>query len=289
MLPFNQPVRAVIQKRFACRAYKKKIIPAETAQALTAAMAALRVGPLQCPFRFELALATEADEKALKGLGTYGLIKNAAGFVVGAAEEGPHWLEDYGFGLETILLYATSLGLDTCWLGGNFTKSSFAQWMRASQREQVPAVAAVGFAAEGIRTQDRLRQKVRSDQRLPWDRLFFQTNLHTPLPAAQAGAYAEPLEMLRWAPSSHNYQPWRVVQDGPVYHFLLQRTAGFGPGTPMFSLLGLVDLQRMEIGIAMAHFELTAREISLAGKWGMAESSVPWPAGTDYIISWLSE
>ena len=98
-----------------------------------------------------------------------------------------------------------------------------------------------------------------------------------------------PLDMLRLAPSSHNYQPWRVLQLGSSFHFYLQRTSGFGPGTPMFVLLGLADLQRMEIGIAMCHFELAARELNLTGKWSVQEPNIPQSAiPLEYVVTWIS-
>ena len=34
------------------------------------------------------------------------------------------------------------------------------------------------------------------------------------------------LEMVRIAPSASNKQPWRVVRDGPAWHFYCQRTPG---------------------------------------------------------------
>ena len=190
--------------------------------------------------------------------------------------------------MEAVVLCATDLGLGTCWLGGNFTKSSFSGKIRASGDEIVPAVVSMGYAAKGIRTRDRLRQAVKADTRLPWEVLFFRSSTGLPLSREDAGSYATPLAMTRLAPSSHNYQPWRVVQDGSCYHFYLQRTRGYGPGTLTFTLLGMADLQRIDIGIAMCHFELTARELGLAGKWVVQESTLRKQSeAVEYVATWV--
>ncbi len=52
-------------------------------------------------------------------------------------------------------------------------------------------------------------------------------------------------------------------------------------------LLKVEDLQRIDMGIAMAHFDLTARELGLIGQWVIDE---PHLEKTDeqieYTISW---
>jgi nitroreductase len=289
-LPFNDPVTDIIRQRYSCRIYDKTPIAPEQARQLAAFTRSLITGPLGTPLRFELVVAEEQDRTALQGLGTYGLIKHPAGFIIGALGSGKMNLEDFGSGMETILLYATSLGLGTCWLGGNFTRSSFSSKIQAAREEIVPAVAAVGNAAEENRARDWLARKVKSDTRLPWKALFFQSGFANPLTPERAGAYALPLEMLRLAPSGHNYQPWRVVRDGDRFHFYLQRTQGYGTGSPIFILLGIADLPRIEIGIAMCHFELTARELGLEGQWEVQEPALQKPGGPlEYIVTWAGK
>lgn len=288
MLPFNRPVTEIIKQRYSCRAYEKTPITAEHAGQMRTFLEAIKTGPLGTPLRFELAAAAEQDRGALKGLGTYGLIRDAAGFIIGALGPGEKNLEDYGYGMESAVLAAASIGLGTCWLGGNFTRSSFARKIRATGDEIVPAVAAAGYAAEGNRSRDLLRLLARSETRLPWEKQFFGPVFGTILPREDAGAYAVPLEMVRLAPSASNHQPWRIVQEGACFHFYLQRRPGYAPGIPAARLAGLVDLQRVDLGIAMCHFELTARELGLAGRWEVRQPEIPLP---DYRIvyaaSWV--
>ncbi len=291
---FNRPVTELIRQRYSCRAYDRTPIAAEQARQLAAFAETVTSGPLGASLRFKLAVAHDQDPKALRGLGTYGLIRNPAGFIIGAAGQGEKRLEDFGYGMEAVVLYATSLGLGTCWLGGNFTKSSFAAKIGAAGDEIVPAVASIGYPVEGIRTRDPLRRAAKSDKRLPWEALFFRSSYGDPLAEEEAGAYAVPLAMLRLAPSASNRQPWRVVRndalsDGACYHFYLQRTPGYGRGTLAFALLGLADLQRVDVGIAMCHFELVARESGLEGRWVVDEPDMPiLGETTEYVVTWKS-
>ena len=50
-----------------------------------------------------------------------------------------------------------------------------------------------------------------------------------------------------------------------------------------------MDLQRLDLGIAMSHFELTARELSLSGRWEKRPPSLsPLPERTEYVQSWIT-
>jgi hypothetical protein len=285
---FSQPVSEIIKARFSCRTYQEIPIEEHTRQRLAEFAASTTDGPLGTQSRFELVAATAQDRAALKGLGTYGFIKGAAGFLIGATVDADKNLEDFGYLMERIILFATDLGLGTCWLGGTFTKSSFAARISARDDESVPAVASVGYIAERRRALDSvIRLGAGSDSRKPWQRLFFEGRLGEPLSREAAGAYALPLEMVRLGPSASNKQPWRVVKDGNVWHFYLQRTQGYRDGTLTKSWT-VADMQRIDMGIAMCHFELTANELALQGRWALVEPAIQKPDElTEYTVSWI--
>jgi nitroreductase len=286
-MKFSQPITEVIEQRYSCRTYKEMPIGAEARQRLEAYASACQRGPLGTPARFELMAATAEDSQALKGLGTYGFIRGAMGFLVGAVGPGEKDMEDFGHLMEQLVLVATDAGLGTCWLGGTFTKSRFAERLGVGEGESMPAAVSVGYVAEERGLMDRLiRRGAGAHKRLPWDRLFFDGQWGKPLSREEAGAYASPLEMVRLGPSASNKQPWRVVKDGEAWHFYLERTPGYYGGTKR--LLGLADLQRVDLGIALCHFELTARALELAGDWVVDEPGVG-PAGdlVAYTASWV--
>jgi nitroreductase len=251
-------------------------------------MATLHTGPLGTPLRFMLFAAAEGDRQSLRGLGTYGFIRGATGFITGAVGPGDKNLEDFGYQMEAAVLAATSLGLGTCWLGGSFTQSSFARKIDVTDGEIVPAVTATGYAVERSLYSRLVRNQVGADRRLPRDCLFFLGRFGVPLPAGASGPYVWPLEMLRLAPSASNKQPWRIIKEGNTWHFYLQRTPKYGRGSLTFALLRLADLQRVDMGIAMCHFELTARELGLDGQWAGMNPGLEIPdERTEYVVSWV--
>lgn len=279
-------IQTTIRQRYSCRTYSPAPIPPAQREALADYCAAQHAGPLGNRLRFVLLAATEEERQALRGLGTYGFIRNPTGFIVGAVTRGAYDLEDFGFVLEEVVLHATALGLGTCWLGGSFTRSSFAARLGLRDDEVMPAVVATGLPAEQRFWLDRMvRAAARGDQRLPWDRLFFDGDFAHPLTPDAAGAYADALEMVRLAPSASNKQPWRIVRVGEVWHVYLQRTPNYPPrGAELWVER---DLQRVDIGIAMAHFALTLEQGGQRGRWIVADPGLEsLPPLTEYRISW---
>lgn len=290
---YGRPIAELVERRFSCRTYADRPMAAETQERLRGRMTSLHEGPFGTPLRFELVAATEEDRAALKGLGTYGFIRGASGFIVGAARQGAKDLEDYGYVMESLLLAATDLDLGTCWLGGTFTRSGFSKKIRASSDEHVPAVAVVGNVADLEQARRGLLRRVtKAESRLPWERLFFDQRFGTPLTRGRAEGFAQALDLVRLAPSGSNKQPWRVVKDGKAWHFYLERTPGYG-GSLATKLLGgkgaaFPDIQRLDLGIAICHFDLALREMDVTGKCVVKEPSLEGRSTlTEYVASFV--
>jgi nitroreductase len=282
----HAPIADLINARYSCRTYRDDPIGAGEQRELAEFLVAHTVGPLGSRARFALVAAAPGDREALKRLGTYGFIKGATGFLVGAVRRAPKDLEDYGYLVEQAILFATGLGLGTCWLGGTFTKSSFAVRMGGLERDEVmPAVVSLGrIGDDGT---ERIREREAGSRRLPAAALFFEERFGAPLDVDSVDGYASVLEGVRMAPSASNKQPWRIVRRGNAWHFFLQRTRGYGKGSALFRVLRLADLQRVDLGIAMCHFELAARELGLAGDWVVDEPDIAMPdAGAEYTATW---
>jgi nitroreductase len=286
-IKYSQPVSDLIRKRFSCRTYLSNPISAAHLAALDQCIQSCQLGPLGTRSRFKIIASQEGDSHALNGLGTYGFIKNPAGFICGACQDLPGTLEDFGYLLEAILLKSTELGIGTCWLGGTFTKSRFAQAIELEEGEIIPSVASIGYPADGQAWIDRIsRLYSGADRRKPWEEIFFLNSYGTALPKTIAGEYHESLEMVRFAPSASNKQPWRIVKINHKWHFYLSRTPNY-PSPIFVFLIDLADLQRIDLGIAMAHFELSSRERGLDGEWIVENPGIDLADELiEYTVTW---
>lgn len=286
-MQYSKSISDLVKERFSCRTYQRVNIESKTRDLLADFAARANVGPLGTKARFELVSATERDNSALRGLGTYGFISGAAGFVIGAIDKQGDKLEEYGYLLEGIVLYATQLGLGTCWLGGTFTKSSFARKINTRKNEIVPAVVSVGYIAENPRRiETYFRRRVGPKRRLPWERIFFDGSFADALDPGSLDGYKQVLEMVRWSPSASNRQPWRILRHDKNWHFYLQRTPGYRE-SPLVRWTTVADLQRIDMGIAMNHFELAARELNIEGGWVIADPQLPVPnEHMEYSVTW---
>lgn len=268
----------LIRERRSVRAYSGQAIPAAAFTELRAACGALTRGPL----------GTECRILLLSNVWT---IWGARHFLVGAARGGPHALADLGRLLEELVLRACGLSLGTCWIGLGFPQAAFAAAMALAPEEILPAVIAVGEPS-GRTTAYGLAARLATgaSRRKPWGELFFDGDFRAPLSAPGgegASPFALALEMVRLAPSAQNRQPWRVVREGPEerarYHFFRQQPAGLLTSRP--------DWLRLDVGIAMAHFELALAEAGGRGRWSAdafaSAADLRLPPRTDYVASWL--
>jgi len=92
--------------------------------------------------------------------------------------------------------------------------------------------------------------------------------------------------MVRRAPSASNKQPWRIVRDRDRgnFHFILERTKNYYRN---WKIVGMEDLQRVDMGIAMHHFEAAAAELKLKGSWTVEAPKFSLPSEeSEYIATW---
>jgi nitroreductase len=285
-MDYRKSIIEIIRDRSSRRSYTPQPVEPEKLGALRAGFTGLR-GPFGGEARFMILDATGWGEGKINSLGTYGTIQGARHFLVGIIRRGDHDMEDFGYQFEQVILRATDLGLGTCWIGGIFSRSRFADPAGVREDEILPAISPLGYPTPKRSVTDSIiRWSAGSRSRRPWRDLFFHGDFETALTEESAARYRDPLEMLRLGPSASNRQPWRVVKEPhqDIYHLYLRRSLGYD------KLIKAVDLQRLDLGIAMSHFELTARELGLAGRWARLSPSLsPLPERTEYVRSWIAE
>ncbi len=275
-------IETTIQSRKSVRTYSGKVIPSEWKERIQKSFDQLS-GPFDGPLRFkwlDIPLL-KGEEKVL--FGTYGVILGATNFIAGAVRKGDHALEQFGYAFESLILMVTSLGLGTCWMGGTFSRSQFARAMHLADDEWLPSITPVGYPSWARGPIDLLFKPITGRIRFPWQKLFFNEELQNPLTQDIAGEYGVLLEMLRIAPSAANRQPWRILKQGNQFHFLLAHNPGY-KGKYDF------DMQKIDLGIAMFHFEGTAREKDLRGNWQVKVPTVhDLPQDWEYIVTWQAK
>ncbi len=203
-------------------------------------------------------------------LGTYGVIQGARAFIAAACKKGAYDMEDVGYQFEKLILFATGLDLATVCLGGTFSRGAFSKAMNLNEGEALPIVSPVGH--EGGK-KSLLGRFIKSNagNRKPWGELFFDGDFNTPLAAGDEFTVA--LEAVRQAPSAINAQPWRIMKDGDsVFHFYSA---------------GKTDMNRMDMGIALCHFEVAVAEKGIEGQFKVLERSNG--GEFKYLVSWIKD
>jgi hypothetical protein len=273
-----------IKTRKSCRTYSNRAIEPEKLAELRQFLASNTKTPFGSKVRFHLIDFNEMEVSELKHLTTYGVIKGARQFIVGTVEKQPRAMEDDGYCMEKNILKATSMDLGTCLLGGTFKRSGFADKINIHEGELLPVISPVGYSGDKKSVVDRLfRMVASSDKRKPWHELFYLHDIDTSLDKGKSGSFGTPLECVRIAPSASNKQPWRIIKDRNqnAFHFYLKRTLGYE------KIIKNIRLQNVDMGIAMCHFELSAKELGLKGDWSVNDPQIK-KNNMEYIVSWIA-
>ncbi len=277
---FNKPITEIINNRTSVRTYKAEEISKELKDKLVTYISNVQ-GPFGEKVYYKIIDKSNTGNVTGEKIGTYGVIKGASAYIVGKVEKGKMDLEQFGYTLEKIILYATSLNLGTCWLGGTFKRSSFENIIDIKDDEILPAVTPIGYIEKKKRLLDSvMRLGARSNNRKEWSELFFYKSFDNLLEKHESEYWSTALEMVRLAPSASNKQPWRMVKDSNKYHFFIRTSPGYS------SALGY-NIQRIDIGIAMCHFEMTMNELGIKGSWIMDnELNIKLPENVHYVVTW---
>ena len=199
-------------------------------------------------------LVTGPVEGVFKGIvGGYGKVKSALAFIAFIGKMDCSAVqEEVGYTGEGVILEATALGLNTCWVAGFFRPESVASLVEIKSNERVLAVTPVGYARRFESLEERVMAGFgRHRHRLAISKLVSGAG-RDKLPEWVKTS----LEAGRFAPSAVNRQPWGFdVDDGSITVYV--RTGG-----PEFNVS-----KRLDCGIAMLHIEVAALTCGVSGKW----------------------
>ncbi len=175
--------------------------------------------------RFGLAISLKVgDESALPGALKLFFAKGVRNYFVLAGSDRPGLDEDLGYASADLMLFAQTLGLNTWWIGGTFSRKNVEQ---AVPGKKVIGIVAVGFGAtSGVAHKSKTASEVSSFEG----------------PAPQW--FADGVQAALLAPTALNKQRFRIVGEGDKVS--ISENGGAFSGA--------------DIGIVKYHFELGAGE-----------------------------
>jgi nitroreductase len=275
----NFSIEESVKKRYSVRNYKEQEVELDKRKAIESF-----VDSLDNPFgkKVNFHFLENEDMKNQEKLGTYGVIKGAKKYIGTTIKLEPMALEALGYELEAVILYLAHLGLGTCWLGGTFNRKGFAEAMNIGESELFPIITPYGYAAMKKHIKEiAMRKMIHADHRKEWNELFYKNNFQSPLTKEEAGDFAFPLEMVRFGPSASNKQPWRILLKDNVCHFYEYKESRYSDSFPY-------DIQRVDMGIAAAHFDFAVKEKELKGYFDTtADPELELFDHMEYVFSWI--
>ena len=183
----------------------------------------------------------------------------------------------YGYVFEDFVLYCQSLGIGTVWIAGTFNRGAFEKAMEVGEGEVMPCMTPVGYPAKKMSVKESMmRTGVKADSRKAAAELVFDGAFGAPLNPVN-DAIANAIEMMRWAPSAVNKQPWRVIYKDGKYHFYEKRDKGYDNGK--------FDLQMIDVGIGLSHFVLALKDAGYDPQFEFADPGIEIPSNVKYAVS----
>ncbi|MFW9803658.1 MAG: nitroreductase family protein [Candidatus Thorarchaeota archaeon] len=246
-IPFESWYQAISTRR-SIRTYNGQCLDTEVLEHLESLCEEFR------PFRgVRASIVRDPPEGVFKGIiGSYGEIKNAphlAAFIgdisVSEVQEATGYLG------EGIILEATRMGLQTCWIGGFFRPERLERALDLEKNEKILAITPIGHGVRKKSTRDKFMSlAIRSRRRKPLEKLITNSTMNLPSWSKTA------LKAARLAPSAANRQPWRFTVEANSITVRREEVKGISRIS-----------RRLDCGIAMLHLEVGAMAHGVKGTW----------------------
>lgn len=199
-------------------------------------------------------------------------------FMAGKMKRVDHAEEAFGYAFEKVVLFAQAMGVGTTWIGGTMNRSAFEKAVGLGPDEIMPCVSPLSYPAKKMSLRESMMRKgVRADSRMDFGEVFFDGEPGTPLTPEKAGELRDAFEAVRLGPSAVNKQPWRVVLRGDRAHFYECKKSSMAADG--------MDMQKIDLGIALCHFEAAAGESGVKTAFEIKKPELYTPADWYYIAS----
>ena len=265
---FNKPITEIIKQRHSVRTYEDTLLKKEILQKVENYIEEINNSKGVFGGKIKVNLVKKQNGDKETKVGTYGVIKGANYYLTATYNKSEeNGLYDLGYLFEKLILHLTDIGLGTVWLGGTFNKGNFAQAINLKEDELLPVVSPIGIESSKKTLISKMFGASRN-KRKDFSTIFFQYDFNAPLTYEEAGDYKEVLENVRLSPSAVNKQPWRIIKENNSFHIYNE---------------GKMEMSKIDIGIALCHFQLSAEEKGLAGQFKVLDNKI----NDNYVISWV--
>jgi len=203
-------------------------------------------------------VVTHSPDRILRGVvGSYGKVLGAPVLVAFVGDmDDPQVNEKVGYMGEGVILEATAMGLDTCWVAGFFRPRVAASVLGIAPNERVIGVTPLGHAVSRVTAGERMMTGFGLTHR----RRALSGLAEGIDEAEWPGWMRAALEAARLAPSAVNRQPWRFhLEPGSITVSMDNNHLTFGIS------------KRLDCGIAMLHIEVAALASGVNGTWELLE------------------
>ena len=261
----------IIKGRKSVRSFDEKPLSTEDRNQLVQYMETV-TNPFGIPVNFVL---LDAKENGLSSP----VLTGETLYVAGKVKKGNYADVAFGFSFEKLVLFAWSLGIGTTWIGGTMKRELFERAAGLSEDEMMPCMSPIGYPAKKRSVRETMMRKgVGADSRLNADKLFFDRIWGIPLDVSGSEDLRKLVEMVRWAPSAVNKQPWRIIAENGSFHFYEKQDKGY-----VSEKTG--DLQKIDVGIALCHLVSGMEEQGKNPDVVVQNPGITVPEGVHYIAT----
>ncbi|MCR5845153.1 MAG: nitroreductase [bacterium] len=238
-------IMTAIEKRISVRSYDARPVEPEKIEQIASLIEEINV---ESGLKFQLYGPRDDGEPSLP-LSTkmFAGVENVQHYAALVAPDDVVWADKLGYYGEKLVLFATQLGLGTCWVAGTYDPSKTRA--EVGDGERLWDVIPLGYATEKVPMKQRMiRAGIRkSDKKLA--ELVDADVAYDELP----DWFKSALDSVSKGPSAVNEQPVVFVyREGEVKATLPAKKR---------------DLEFNDLGIAKLHFELAAAAHGINGKW----------------------
>jgi nitroreductase len=224
-LDFDLKLKEAIKTRHSVRKYISKPLEAETVDKLQA-----MIDDCNREGKLNIQLVTN-ETRAFTGFFAYGKFSGVENYLVMVGKKADDLDERIGYYGEKIVLYAQSLGLNTCWAGLSYRKVN--DVYEVGKDEKLACMIALGYGEnQGVQHKSKTPEQTSniSDSTPEW--------------------FRQGVEAALLAPTAINQQKFSFTYNGENKDGKGQVIANKG-----FSMVGYTN---MDVGIAKLHFEIGA-------------------------------